>query len=100
MLPQFLASWRQICQAYKTIAEDENRPGEFWNSAPIIFYDSIKAVLYAANKEFSSNTCRKLKAHLIKNRQDEIRVKIVLNLIKRRIMVETETDSRIDVKKK
>ena len=97
MLPQFLASWRQIWQAYKTIAEDENRPGEFWNSAPIIFYDSIKAVLYAANKEFSSNTCRKLKTHSIKNRQDGIRVKIVLNLIKSLKMVETETDSRIDV---
>ena len=97
MLPQFLASWPQIWQAYKTTAEDKNHPGEFWNSAPIIFYDSIKAVLYAANKEFSSNTCRKLKTHSIKNRQDVIRVNIVLNLIKRLKMVETETDSRIDV---
>ena len=56
-----------------------------------IFYDSIKAVLYAVN------TRRKLKTHSIKNRQDGIRVKIVLNLIKRLKMVETETDSRIDV---
>ena len=97
MLPQFSVSWRQIWQAYKTIAENENCPGEIWNSAPIIFYDSIKAVLYAANNEFSSNTCRKLKMHSIKNRQDGIRVEIVLNLIKRLKMVETETDSRIDV---
>ena len=26
------------------MAEDVNRPGEFLNSAPIIFYDSISAV--------------------------------------------------------
>ena len=37
MLPQFLTSCRQIWQAYKIIAEDENRPGEFWSSTPIIF---------------------------------------------------------------
>ena len=35
--------------------------------------------------------------HSIKNRRDGIRVEIVLNLIKRLKMVETETDSRIDV---
>ena len=61
------------------------------------FMTQSRQVLYAANKEFSSNTCRKLKTHSIENRQDGIRVKIVLNLIKRLKMVETETDSHIDV---
>ena len=37
-----------------------NRPGELWNSAPVIFYDSISAVLYAENRELSSNACKKL----------------------------------------
>ena len=74
-----------------------NRPGEFRNSAPIIFYDSISTILYAANREFSSNACRKLMARTIKNRQDEIRAKIVLNLINKLKMVETEFDSRIGV---
>ena len=49
MLPQFLPSCCQIWQASKIIAEDENRPGEFWNSAPIILYDWNSAALYAAN---------------------------------------------------
>ena len=97
MLLQFLTSCRQIWQVHKIIAEDVNRPGEFRNSAPIIFYDSISAVLYAANREFSSNACRKLMMHTIKNRQDGIRVKIVLNIINKLKMVETEFDSRIDV---
>ena len=35
--------------------------------------------------------------HTIKNRQDGIRVKIVLNIINKLKMVETEFDSRIDV---
>ena len=61
MLPQFLTSCRQIWQAYKVIAEDVNRPGEFLSSALIIFYDSNSAVLYAANGDFSSNACTKLK---------------------------------------
>ena len=52
LLPQFLTSCRQIWQVHKIIAENVNRPGEFLNSAPIIFYDSISAVLYAANREF------------------------------------------------
>ena len=43
------------------IAEDENCPGEFWNSAPIIFYDPNSAVLYAANGDFASNACKKWK---------------------------------------
>ena len=81
MLPQFLTSRRQIWQAYKIIAEDENRPGEFCYSAPIIFYDSNSAVLYAANGDFSSNACRKLKTISIKNRQDRIRAQMVLKLI-------------------
>ena len=97
MLPQFLTSCRQIWQVHKIIAEDINRPGEFRNSAPIIFYDSISAVLYAANREFSSNACRKLMTRTVKNRQDGIRVQIVLNLINKLKMVETEFDSRIDV---
>ena len=37
MLTQLLISYREIWQVDKIIAEDENRPGEFWNSAPIIF---------------------------------------------------------------
>ena len=97
MLLQFLTSCRQIWQVHKIIAEDVNRPGEFRNSTPIIFCDSISAVLYAANRGFSSNACRKLMTRTIKNRQCVIRVKIVLNLINKLKMVETEFDSRIDV---
>ena len=97
ILLQFLTSCRQIWQVHKIIAEDLNRFGEFRNSAPIIFYDSISAVSYAANREFSSNACRKLMTRTIKNRQDGISVKIVLNLINKLKMVETEFDSRIDV---
>ena len=79
------------------MAEDVNRPGEFRNSAPIIFYYSISAVLYAANREFSSNACRKLMTRAIKNHQDGIRVKIVLNFTKKLKTAETEFDRRIDV---
>ena len=96
MLLQFLTSCRQFWQVHKIIAEDVNGPVEFRDSAPIIFYDSISAVLYAANREFSSNACRKLMTRTIKNRQDGIRVKIVLNLINKLKMVETEFDSRLD----
>ena len=64
-----------------------------------MFYNSISAVLYAANREFSSNACRKLMTRTIKNREDGIRVKIVLNLINKLKMVETEFDSNIDVQK-
>ena len=96
MLLQCLTSCRQIWQVHKIIAEDVNRPGEIRNSAPNIFYDSISAVLYAANRDFSSNACRKLMTRTIENRQDGIRVKIVLNLINNLKMVETEFDSRID----
>ena len=81
MLPQFLTSRCQIWQTYKIIAEDENRPEEFGNSAPIIFYDSNSAVLYVVNGDFSSHACRKLKTIAIKNRQDRIRAQMVLKLI-------------------
>ena len=81
MVHQFLTSCRQIWQAYKIIAEDENLPGEFRNSAPIKFYESNSAVLYAANWDFSSNAYRKLKTISIKNRQDGIRAQMVLKLI-------------------
>ena len=47
ILPQFLTSSRPVWQVDKVIAEYVNRPGEFWNSAPVIFYDSSRAVLYA-----------------------------------------------------
>ena len=97
MLLRFLTSCRQIRQVHKIIDEDVKSPGEFRNSAPTIFYDSISAVLYAANREFSSNACRKLMTCTIKNRQDGIRVKIVLNFINKLKMVKTEFDSRVDV---
>ena len=59
-----------------------NRPGEFRNSAPIIFYDSSRAVLYAANGELSSSTCGKLVTRTIKNPQHGIRAQMVLKLTK------------------
>ena len=74
MYPQFLTSCHQIWQVHKIKAEDVNRPGEFRNSTSIIFYDSISAVLYTANREFSSNACRKLMMRTIKNRWDGIRI--------------------------
>ena len=61
------------------------------------FYDSIGAVLYAANTEFSSNACRESIMRTIKNPQDGIRVNIVLKLTNTLKMVEIETDSRTDV---
>ena len=70
-----------LASLYKIIDEDENRPGEFRNSAPIIFYESNSAVLYAANEDFSSNASRKLKTISIKNRQDGITAQMVLKLI-------------------
>ena len=99
MLPQFSTSCRQIWQVHKVIAEDVNRPGKFWNSAPVVFYDPIRAVFYAANREFSLNACRKSIMRTIKNPQDGIRVKIVLKLTNKLKMVEIETISRVDVKK-
>ena len=81
MLPQFLTSCRQIWQAYKIMAKDEKTPGAFLNSAPIIFYDSNSAVLYAANGDFSLNACSNLKTISIKNRQEGIRAQVVLKLI-------------------
>ena len=72
MLPQFLTSCCQTGQVHKIIAEDVNCPGEFGNSAPIIFYDSISAVLYAANREFSSNACRELMMRTIKIARTEL----------------------------
>ena len=89
MLPQFLNSCRQIWQAHKIIAEDLNRP--------IIVYDSIRAVLYAANREFFSNACRKLMARTIKTPQHGIRAQMVLKFTNKLKIVETENDNRIDV---
>ena len=63
------------------IAEDQNRAGEFQNYVPTILYDSSRAVLYAANCEFSSNACRKSMTCTIKNPQHGIRTQIVLKLI-------------------
>ena len=67
------------------------------NSAPVIFYDSISAVLYAANWKFYSNARRKSIMRTIKNPQGGIRVKIVLKLTNKLKMFEIETDSHIDV---
>ena len=55
--------------------------------------------MYSANREFSSNACRKSIMRTIKNPQDGIRVNIVLKLTNKLKMVEIETDSRIDVEK-
>ena len=62
------------------LSEDVNRAGEFRNSAPIIFDNKSRAVLYAANGEFSSNACRKLMTRTIKNPQHGIRAQMVLKL--------------------
>ena len=94
--PQFLTSCRQIWQV-TIIAKDVYRGGEFLYSTPIIFYDSIRAVLYAANGEFSSNACRKLVTRIIKNPQHGIRMQTVLKLTNKLKMAEIEIDSRIDV---
>ena len=59
ILSQFLTSCRPIVQVDKIIAGDVNRAGEFRNSTPVVFYDSSRAVLYAANGKLSSNACRK-----------------------------------------
>ena len=97
ILPLFLTSCRQIWQVDKIIAEDVNRAGEFWNSAPSYFYDSDRAGLYAANEGFSSNACRKLMTRKVKNLQHGIRAQMVLKLTNKLQMAEIETDSRIDV---
>ena len=55
-------------------------------AASIIFYDSKRAVLYAANGDFSSNACRKLKTISIKNCQDGIRAQMVLKRISKKQM--------------
>ena len=62
ILPQIITSCRNflIWQADKIIAEDENRAGKLRNSAPIIFHDSSRAVLYAVpvnGDEFPLNDC-------------------------------------------
>ena len=62
ILPQFITSCRNflIWQVDKIIAEDENRAGKLRNSAPIIFHDSSRAVLYAVpvnGDEFPLNDC-------------------------------------------
>ena len=68
MLPQFLTPCRQIWQVYKIIAA---RCKPSWGilkfRSNYIFYDSISAVLYAANREFSSNACRKFMTRTVKN---------------------------------
>ena len=71
--------------------------GNFEILLQLFFYDSIRAVLYAASKEFSSNACRKLLMRTIKNPQHGIRVQMVLKLTNKLKMVEIETDSPIDV---
>ena len=97
MLPQFLTLCRQVWQVHKIIAENVNRPGEFLKFFSTYFYDSISAVLYAANTEFSLNSSRESIMRIIKNPLDGIRVNIVLKLTNTLKMVEIETDSRIDV---
>ena len=87
VLLQFLTSCRPISQVDKIIAEDVNRAGEFRNSAPIIFYDSSRAVLCAANG-FKNRS---------KNPQHGVRVQMMLKLTNKLQMAEIETDSRIDV---
>ena len=79
------------------IAEDVNRAGEFRNSALIIFYYSSRAVLYAATGEFSSNACRKLMTHTIKNPQHGIRAQMALKLTNKLQMAEIEANSCIHI---
>ena len=88
ILPQFLSSCCSIWQVDKIIAEDVNRAWEFRNSALIIFYYLSRAVLYAATGEFSSNACRKLMMHTIKNPQHGIRAQMVLKLTNKLQMAE------------
>ena len=97
MLPQFLTSCRQIWQVHKN---NSSRCKSTWGILKFrsnYFYDSIRVVLYAANREFSSNACKKLMTRTIKNPQHGIRAQMVLKLTKKLKMVETETDSPIDV---
>ena len=95
--PSIFTSCRPIWKVDKIIVQDVNRVGEFWNSALIIFYDSSRAVLYAADGEFSSNAYRKLMPRTIKNIQHGIRAQMVHKLTNKLQMVEIETDSRIDI---
>ena len=100
ILPQLSTSCRPIRQVGKVIAEDVSRAREFRNcmrSAPINFCDSSRAVLYAANREFFSNACKRLMLHTIKNPQHGMRAQMLLKLTNRLQMAEIKTDSRIDV---
>ena len=71
--------------------------GYFEIPLQLFFYDLIRAVLYAANREFSSNACRKLMTRTIKNPQHGIIMQMVLKPTNKLKMVEIETGSRIDV---
>ena len=84
-------------QVDKIIAENVSRAGEIRNSAPNILYDSSRAVLDAANREFSSNAYRKLMKRTIKNPQHGIKAHMVLKLTNKLQMAEIEIDSRFDV---
>ena len=77
ILIQFVNSCRQIWQVYKIIAEDINCPWEFWKSAPV-FFKCLQKIY---------------KMRTIRNPQDGIRVKTVLNLTNKLKMVEIKTDS-------
>ena len=75
-------------------AEDVDLAGESQNSTPIIFYDSNRAVLYAANGEFFSNACRKLMTRTIKKPQHGIRAQLVLKLTNKLQMTDALTPRR------
>ena len=60
---------------------------------------TMQGSLYAANREISSNACRKLMARTIKNPHHGIRAQMILKLINKLKMVEIETGSSIDVQK-
>ena len=93
ILPQVLTSFRQIGQSHNILPEDVNRPGEFEIPLQLFFYDPIKSVLYAANREFSSNACRKSIMRTIKNPQDGILVKIVLKVTNAALTSRSEMNS-------
>ena len=63
----------------------------------LVFYDTIRAVLYAANRLIFFKCLQSIMTRTIKYHQDGIRVKIVLKLTHKLKMVEIETDSSIDV---
>ena len=85
----FRSEFLETYFGYKMITEEVNLSRESRNSAPINFHDSSRAVMYAANGEFSSNVCRTLMT----------RTQMVLKLTNKPQMAEVETDSRIDVYK-